>query len=239
MHATSSNGSARAPCPVCFQTELPARVGSAVVFSCPIAIAIPTSSADTVADFDAFRWFTVKVLILSFIILLSFTFRTEAVRADVIAAVGAGFSFVTESDGRTIDAEQPLLIRGGYRFQNAVDVYLEYSTYSASDGNASLYVSKRHNEFLTWARHIFYPTWLVSPYLAAGAGFEYDKIQTTLGAEVSNESGSPYAMGALAGGMRIAFWQPLDLQIEGRATFAGDNSTNPTLGCNFLLGVSF
>jgi hypothetical protein len=157
---------------------------------------------------------------------------------DVIVAGGTGLSFITNVDGHSVDTVETFSIRGGYRFPQ-VDLYLEFNGYTVSDGNSTLYVSREHQEWIMWSRHIFHPEWVVAPYVSAGAGFQYDTIQTNLNTDNSNEQGSAQALGVLGGGVRITIWQQLDLQIEARASYSADNVPDPTVGCGFLFGWSF
>jgi hypothetical protein len=180
---------------------------------------------------------------MKFLLLIVFSlagiFASLNAKADTLAAIGGGVSLEYANDGHTYEARTPFLVRGGYRFSQA-DAYLEYSTFQSSDDNTSLVsVTRQHQEWIAWGRHIFLPNWIVAPYLAAGAGMQYDIVETGFGGETSRDVGMANALFATAAGIRLALGSNFDLELETRIGFSSGYAPNPMLGGNLLLGVNF
>ena len=178
-------------------------------------------------------------LILSLVVTTAVTLLASHAKADTLAAIGGGVSLEYASDGRTYQARTPFLIRGGYSFKD-FDTYLEYSTFQSSDDNASyVQVTRQHQEWIAWVRHIFFPRWIVAPYLAAGAGMQYDVVETGFNGDSSRDVGMSSALVATAAGIRTELGSNFDLQLETRMGFSSGYAPNPMFGANLLLGVHF
>lgn len=171
-------------------------------------------------------------------LVLVFLGVAPAAHAAPIFALGGNVVFETSTDGRSLEARQPLSVRGGYRF-DLMDTYLEYSNFRVSSGSTMTYVWREHQEFILWGRKLLDNRWSVSPYAAFGAGFEYEHVTTNFGMQHTDDQSDPVAMAAAALGVRFVVWEGLDLQLEGRLGFAPDFSPNPLPGVGIVAGWSF
>lgn len=159
-------------------------------------------------------------------------------KAEPFAALGTSLAFEQSPDGRTIETRQPFAVRGGYRFR-MLDVYLDYQTYSASQGTELVRVGRTHHEWVMSARRIFFKKWKARPYGALGLGVQHDVVETTLGEEEARDVGLAQAVLAASLGVQVKVWKSFDLQFESRLATSQNYSPNPLLSLIFLGGWSF
>jgi hypothetical protein len=175
------------------------------------------------------------VILLSAIAILIGGFK---VQAEPLAALGTSMTFETATDGHTIQTHTPFSVRGGYRF-DFLDTFFEYSQFRASEGNRAVFVSREHEEWLLWGRHVFRSDWIISPFAAAGIGLEQETVETDFGPEVSKDTGEVDTLAALAFGVRGIVVRKLELGLEMRASFSATHQPNPILGFGATAGWIF
>lgn len=172
------------------------------------------------------------------LVLMSFLSFTQNASAQAILSVGQNLLFENGNNGRSIDTQQPLSVRGGYRF-GIRDLYLEYSSFQSAQGTPSVQVVREHSEWLAWGRRVLAPKMKFAPYAAAGLGLQYDKIETTIPGESKRDQGEPHPVLALASGFLVAVREGLELQLEVKAASSSNYAPNPLMGLAFFVGYRF
>lgn len=178
--------------------------------------------------------FNLIQLCLTCLVFLSFW----PAHAEFIGAVGTNLLFEYESNGRDIEAHQPLAVRAGWRM-TLVDLYVEYSQFSQTQGNLSVSVERERQEWLAWVRRAIVPRWKIAPYAALGLGMNTETVTTQLNDELETERGRPEAVYMAAGGFLAKIRENLDLQIETRVGASARYKPNPAIGFAMFLGTSF
>lgn len=172
------------------------------------------------------------------ILLFVLVFSASVTQAGPIGSVGSAFVFEQSADGRNYDIQQPVVFRGGYRFP-VIDFYLEYSRFDSGDQVGVVSTEREHSEWLFWSRYLFLKSWYVQPYLAGGLGWQSETVRTTFMGASSRDDGTPLAVGTVASGFRVLFFERVSLELEGRASFSRTYAPNPLLGVGVFLGLNF
>lgn len=158
--------------------------------------------------------------------------------AGPFAGLGGNVTFEYASNGRTVEARQPFSLRGGYRFSKA-DVYLEYSSFSYDQGTPMLSVERTHREASLWARRLLVPEWKLTPFAAAGVGFQRDEATTSFGSEADRAVGDWLPTFGVAMGVDVTMFQYVNVTLEGRASTSSNYAPNPLMAVAFFIGCMF
>lgn len=185
------------------------------------------------------QWqFKVPLHFQALLLFLGMSVFAQGVLAAPIMALGLNTVYETASDGRTTEQRQPLSVRGGYRFEFS-DIYLEYTNFRASQGSSMVYVSRQHQEFILWVRRLFKLEWQFSPYVGAGIGAQNDHVETILGSQKSQDSGTFESMAAIAVGIKTLILRQIELQSEVRLAASEQYTPNPNFGFGVAIGLVF
>ena len=126
---------------------------------------------------------------------------------------------------------------------------LEYSRFQQETGNASLAVSRQHQEVSTWFRFHYLKSvsltknFLMTPYAGLGLGSFQEEVKTYVtGTSRSDTGAAKMFSGVSVGGQFLFVIDPsfsVVTGIEGRAMFSSDFDPNPLGSVILQLGLAF
>lgn len=172
------------------------------------------------------------------VIVLALLISSSAFASQFIGGAGAVVTYNTSTSGRQYDAQTPLSVRVGWRFDFA-DVFAEYSFVQKQTGTDQISIGSSNQEFIAWIRKGDPTARTFVPFIALGAGAHYQITSTRFESQTQTEPGIFEPLAAADAGLEVRFSHAVELSIEGRATTAAGYAPNPLFGLASYLNLLF
>ncbi len=99
-------------------------------------------------------------------------------------------------------------------------------------------MTRKQDQLLFWGRYVA-KNWRLAPFIAAGAGFMSETVETRFGVDERSDTGQPQGVMAIAVGAITPLSKWLELSMEGRAESSPATAPHVIFGLSLFAAAKF